>query len=152
MLMLMKILHVLGTTLFVGDIVLMMFWKLCAERTKDPKVLLFANKTIMLTDQILLSPSVLILVITGNLRAYLTKVPVWTTPTLAISVILFALSGVVWFLFLVPTQKLQLSICTGLPENTELPESYFQLTNRWTKWAYLAAFLAIAAMLLMAIH
>lgn len=69
--------------------------------------------------------SVLILVISGNLRAYLTKLPAWATPTLAISVILFALHGLVWFLSLVPTQKHQLSICNGLPENTELPESFF---------------------------
>jgi uncharacterized membrane protein len=148
----MKAIHVLGTTLFVGDIILMMMWKLRAERTRDTKVLLFANRTIMLTDQFILTPSVLLLMVSGNLRAYLTKIPVWHTPTLAISVAFFALSGLVWFFFLVPNQKRQLKICSELGANKELPEAYFGLTRQWNRWAHLATFLVVTAMFSMAIH
>jgi uncharacterized membrane protein len=65
-------------------------------------------------------------------------------------VILFALSGVVWKLFLVPIQKRQAELA-GVAEGgaTEVPEEYRLLTTRWIGWGAFAVVLVVASMLLM---
>lgn len=151
MLTLLRALFVLATTVFVGNIILLLVWKLGAERTREPRILLFANQTIMLTDKFFLGLSAMLVAISGNLLAYLTGVSSWTSPTLTVSMIFFILSGVVWFLFLVPTQKAQLKICTESGATQELPERYFQLTERWMSWGYVATFLVVSALLLVAV-
>lgn len=148
MLTLLKVLFTFAVTLFVGDIVLMLFWKLGAERTRDLKVLLFANKTVMFTDNALLGPAAMLTAISGNLLAPRVGLQIYSTPMLSIAMGSFILSGIVWSLFLIPTQKKQLKICSDLNAGSELPPEYFQLANRWKTWGYLAAFLVLLSLLL----
>ena len=151
MLILLKVLYVLAATVFVGDIILMLVWKLGAERTREPRVLLFANKTIMLTDNLLLGPSAMLTAVSANLIAPKLGLNIYATPILSIAMSSFILSGIVWGLFLIPTQKAQLKICTELGADEPLPERYFQLAAKWRNWGYLAAFLVVSAMVLTAL-
>ncbi len=145
-----KVLFVLAATLFVGDIILMLFWKLGAERTREPKVMLFANKTVMLTDNLLMGPAAMLTALSGNLLAPRLGLNIYATPALSIAMGSFILSGIVWSLFLIPTQKKQLKLCADLGEGRELPEQYFQLAARWRNWGYLAAFLVVFSLFLVA--
>ena len=151
MLILLKVLFIFAVTLFVGDIVLMLFWKLGAERTRDRNVLLFANKTVMTTDNILLVPAAMLTAISGNLLAPRIGLHIYSTPMLSIAMSSFILSGIVWSLFLIPTQKKQLKLCSDLSAGKELPAEYFQLANRWKTWGYVAALLVLLSLLLVAL-
>jgi uncharacterized membrane protein len=152
MLILLKVLFALAATVFVGDIILMLVWKLGAERTREPKVLLFANKTVMLTDNLLLGPSAMLTAVSANLLAPRVGLNIYATPMLSIAMGAFILSGIVWSAFLIPTQKAQLKLCTELGVNESLPEKYFQLTAKWRTWGYLAAFLVVLALVLVALN
>ncbi len=151
MLTFLKVLFTFAVTLFVGDIILMLFWKLGAERTRDLKVLLFANKTVMLTDNILLGPAAMLTALSGNFLAPRIGLNIYSSPLLGTAMASFILSGIVWSLFLIPTQKKQLKICSELNESVELTGEYFQLAARWKTWGYVAAVLVVASLLLVAI-
>lgn len=148
MLSFLKVLFTFAATLFVGDIILMLFWKLHAERTNNPHVALFANKTVMFTDNALLGPAAMLTAISGNLLAPRIGLQIYSTPALSIAMGAFILSGMVWSFFLIPTQKKQLKICTELNAGNELPVEYFQLASRWEKWGYVAALLVLLSLFL----
>lgn len=151
MLTLLKVVFALAVTVFVGDILLMLVWKLGAERTRDPRVALFAIRTVTKTDNFLLGPSAVLTAISGNLLAPQLGVNIYATPTLSIAMAAFILSGIVWSLFLIPTQKKQLKVCAEVGDHQDLPEHYFQLAARWQTWGYVAAVLVELALILVAI-
>lgn len=150
MLTLLTVVFVLAATVFVGDILLMLIWKLSAERTREPRVALFALRTVMTTDTVLLGPSAMLTAISGNLLGPQLGVNIYATPALSIAMGSFILSGLVWSLFLIPAQKKQLKMCTELGTNRELPDQYFQLAARWQTWGYVAAALVLVAVILVA--
>ena len=127
---LLKVIFALAATVFVGDILLMLVWKLGAERTKESRVLAFANKTVLFTDNLLLGPSAMLTALSANLLVPKLGLDIYATPTLSIAMGAFILSGIIWSLFLIPTQKAQLKICTELGQNEILPEIYFRLATK----------------------
>lgn len=140
----------LAVVVFAGNIFLMVVWRMRAERTREQKVLLFANQTIVFTDRVLLRPAVLLTTISANLLATRLGVVIYTSPRLIIPMSLSLLSGVVWVIFLVPTQKKQLRLCLDVGSDQALPEQYFQLSKRWRNWALVAAALVATALILVA--
>ena len=47
-----KSLHILGVVLFVGNIIVTGWWKVQADRTRNPAVIAFAQRQVTLTDWI----------------------------------------------------------------------------------------------------
>ncbi len=45
-----KTLHIVGAVLFLGNIVVTGWWKVMADRTRDPRVIAFAQRQVTLTD------------------------------------------------------------------------------------------------------
>jgi uncharacterized membrane protein len=143
-------LHVLGATVFLGDILLTLVCRLRAARARDLRILAFTNELVLYTDRWLLSPAVFVIVLTGSLMGALGRPAFWTTPPKLVAVILFALSGVVWKLFLVPIQKRQAQLAGAAEGGAgEVPEEYRLLTARWLGWGAFAVALVVASMLLM---
>jgi uncharacterized membrane protein len=47
---LLKMLHILGAIIFVGNIMVTALWKAMADLTKEPKVVAFGQRLVTLTD------------------------------------------------------------------------------------------------------
>ncbi|MGH8119665.1 MAG: DUF2269 family protein [Gammaproteobacteria bacterium] len=45
-----KSLHILGAVIFLGNIIVTGWWKVMADRTKNPKVIAFAQRQVTMTD------------------------------------------------------------------------------------------------------
>ena len=88
-----RFLHVVAVVVFLGDIVVSAVWKWLADRSRDPRVIVWAQRQVMLTDRYLLIPSIAVLVVSGYASASLLGIPVWTTPTYAAAQVLFRGSG-----------------------------------------------------------
>jgi len=145
-----SILYTLANILFLGNILIMLAWRWFAEKTRDPKILTFANKTIRKTDRLLLGPSALALTITGNIRSSLTHSSIWSNPRLAVAMVFFILSGVVWLGRLVPIEKQQVRLCEQFSDDSSVPHAYFALTKKWFLWGGLAAVLALCSTIIRA--
>jgi uncharacterized membrane protein len=67
--LLLKSLHLLGVTLFLGNIIVTALWKMLADRTKSPSVVAFSQRLVTVTDFVFTVTGVLLIMITGRMMA-----------------------------------------------------------------------------------
>nr|APZ78857.1 membrane protein [Stigmatella erecta]AYN44244.1 membrane protein [Cloning vector H69C977B_s05]AYN44280.1 membrane protein [Cloning vector H69C977B_s11]AYN44304.1 membrane protein [Cloning vector H69C977B_s15] len=146
---LLRLLHLFAVVVFLGDIAVTAIWRLLADQTREPRVIVYALRLVLITDKYLLMPSSLVLVVTGLLIAHLRDIPLWSIPAYAVAQILFMLSGVLWNLVLRPIQGKQLAIAESLEASGERFDEYLLLTKRWLRWGILTMLCAFGSMALM---
>jgi uncharacterized membrane protein len=147
-----RFLHVTAVVVFLGDIVVTAVWKWLADQTRDPRVIAWAQRQVILTDKYLLIPSVAVILVSGYASASLLHIPVWTTPTYAVAQILFVSSGLVWSRVLRPVQLRQLALTERTGPDQEVPAEYFALAKRWLRWGLVALVLPFGSLFLMVYH
>ena len=70
-----KLIHVLGAILFLGNIIVSAVWKIQADRTNDPVVIAFACRLINITDLAFTTLGSALIVIGGIGLFYATGIP-----------------------------------------------------------------------------
>ncbi|MDF2962175.1 MAG: rane protein [Paenibacillus sp.] len=126
--MLYKFMHILGAMLFLGNIVTAAFWKVRADYGSDYKVLHQAARNVMLADYIFTAPGIVILAVFGHLTAIELGYPIWETGWLAVSYVLFILSGIIWLGILVPAQLQMVRYTKTAADTGLMPRE----NKRWT--------------------
>jgi uncharacterized membrane protein len=147
-----KALHILGSTLFVGDVIVTFFWKVLADRSRNPEIMAYAQDLVLFTDRWLLIPGVAIIVITGYWNAEMHHIAIWTSPALLTAQILFFIAGAVWGVILVPLQKRQHAMAGEFRAGGNIPDGYYAMTKKWIFWGLVATILPVASMMLMVVH
>jgi uncharacterized membrane protein len=147
-----RFVHLLAVVAFLGDIVITAVWKWCADETGEAPVARYAQRQVQRMDKYVLIPSIVLLIATGYLSAYLENLSVWSNPPLAVAQVLFVLSGVVWSKVLRPIQLRQLALVEGLGATAVLPAEYRDLSRRWLKWGLVALALPFGSMFLMVVR
>nr|APZ78835.1 membrane protein [Stigmatella aurantiaca Sg a15] len=149
LLVLLRFVHLLAVVVFLGDIAVTAIWRLLADKTREPRVIVYALRLVLITDKYLLMPSSLVLATTGFLIAHLRNIPVWTIPAYAVGQVLFILSGVLWNLVLRPIQGRQLALAESLEASGANFEDYLLLTKKWFRWGILTMACAFGSLVLM---
>jgi len=101
--LLLKTIHLIGVVLFIGNIVVTGWWKYMADRTRDPRIIAFAQRQVTLTDWVFTFGGVVLVGVGGIGNAALHDMPM-SVPWLGIGSLLFGASGVIWIAILVPLQ------------------------------------------------
>src|SRR5580704_15730484 len=101
--LLLKTIHLVGVVIFLGNIIVTAWWKVMADRTRDPKIIAFAQRQVTLTDWVFTFGGVTLVAIGGYGNAALHGIPL-TLAWLAWGNALFILSGVIWVAILIPVQ------------------------------------------------
>src|SRR5579862_8141326 len=89
-----KTIHVLAVVVFVGNITVGVFWKAFADRSGDPRTMLFAVRGIRQADKIFTIPGVIVLVLAGFATAGISGIPILKTGWILWVLVLFILSGI----------------------------------------------------------
>jgi len=144
-----KLIHVIFVIIFLGNITIGLFWKMFAEKTKDPDKIAFAFKGIIKADRYFTVPGVIIITLFGIAGAMHAGIPILGTGWILWSIILFSISGVVFMLKLVPLQK-QLAALAFDREKFNWDE-YHKLSKQWDLWGYVALLTPWIATILMVI-
>lgn len=142
-----KTLHLLGVSLFLGNIIVSALWKVMADRSGSVPVARFGARLILLTDILFTGLGAILLTITGHLLA-----PAWGgvgRSWIALSYGLFALSGLLWLAVLVPIQVRQARMLRHLAVDAALPPAYHKLTLWWSLVGTLATLAPLPALWLM---
>ena len=63
--LLLKSLHILGAVIFLGNIIVTGWWKVMADRTRNPVIIAFAQRQVTLTDYIFTGGGVVLILATG---------------------------------------------------------------------------------------
>jgi len=100
-----KTLHIVGVVMFVGNIAVTGWWKVMADRTRDPKIIAFAQAQVTLTDYVFTAGGIVLLGIGALGAARAGGLSLTQTPWIALGNALFVASGVVWTSSLGPSSS-----------------------------------------------
>jgi uncharacterized membrane protein len=144
-----KVIHLLGLVLFLGNIIVTALWKTLADRTREPRVIAYAQHLVTVTDWVFTAGGVLLLVIgaygmvvTGGLDPFATAWLLWGQG-------LLLASGVIWVVVLIPTQIGQARLARGFAAGGLIPERYWLLNRRWLVWGIVATLVPLANLYVM---
>jgi uncharacterized membrane protein len=145
--LILKSLHVLAVTLFLGNIITGVFWRFHAERSKDPKFIGHTFAGITRSDRFFTIPGVLLIIVSGVWAAIEGGLPLLRTGWILWSLVLFGISGVIFGIWLGPLQR-QIAALAQAPGQFDW-DRYRSLVHRWDVWGALATLTPLVALALM---
>lgn len=147
-----KTVHILSVVLFLGNIITGLFWKAHADATRDPRLQAHALAGIIRSDAWFTIPSVLFIIVSGVALASSAGLPILGTAWIIWSLAAFAVSGILFGLFLAPLQRRLLNAARDAEAGTqaEWPSpDYRSMSVRWEAIGIVAIALPLAAVALM---
>jgi uncharacterized membrane protein len=147
--LILKLIHIVGVIMFMGNITIGPFWKMHAERTEDPKKIADTFDGIIRADRLFTMPGVGIILIFGIGTAASGGYNLITVPWIFWSLILIIISGVVFMAKVVPIQKKILALAKD--ESQFSWDKYKALAKQWDIWGSVATLAPYVALVLMVV-
>jgi uncharacterized membrane protein len=144
-----KLLHLLGVVLLVGNVTVTSIWKLYADGTGDAVVIAFAQRLVTITDWFFTFWGILLLVGGGYGAAWIAGMDLLRDDWLVWSQALFAAAGVIWLFVLVPIQVRQARMARDFRPGQAVPDAYRRLSRLWIVWGLTATVPLVAAIWVM---
>ncbi len=138
-----KSLHIIGVILFLGNIIITGWWKFMADRTRDPRVIAFAQRQVTLTDFVFTAGGAALVLGAGLGNAVLHGMSFLAIRWLAWGLGLFIASGVIWVTILIPIQIKQAHMARQFADKDAVPEGYWRLCRLWNIFGILATILSL---------
>lgn len=142
--LLLKSLHIFGAVIFLGNIIVTGWWKVMADRTRNPVVIAFAQRQVTLTDFIFTTGGVVLILATGIGNAILHNMNFLNIKWLSWGYWLFIISGIIWVTILIPVQIMQAKIARQFADGGDIPEKYWMLGRLWVIFGTLATVIPLA--------
>jgi len=140
---LLKSIHLLGVTIFLGNIIVTAVWKMLADKTKNPAIVAYAQRLVTITDFAFTAIGVLLILISGRMMA--SKIgEISDILWLSWGWWLFIASGIIWVFILIPVQIKQAKLAKDFSTKKEIPEIYWTLSKYWIIFGVIATILPLA--------
>jgi len=143
MYLILKLIHVAGVVLFLGNITVGVFWKQVSDRSGNAAIMAFTIDAIIAADRVFTIPGILILLVGGFAAAFVGGIPILATGWLLWGLIAFIVSGLA-FGPLSRTQR-KLSVAAHAGDMAE----YERLSKSWNLWGSIALLFPVIAFILM---
>ena len=146
-----KILHILGVVLFLGNIIISTIWRLLAQKTDDKAVHKFSIKLIQRTDYLFTVPGIILIAVTGHMLASgLGGIGAhgWIYHSYA----MLTVSALLWVAGLMPIQRKQMRLIEESHSLKEAGIRYKTLNKWWTILGVVATVLPLIALYLMVVR
>ncbi|WP_343032858.1 DUF2269 family protein [Cytobacillus depressus] len=124
-------LHLLGSIIFLGNIITAAYWKIRADIKGDPTPIHNTVKNVMLADFIFTLPGLILIIITGSLMAAQAGYSMSGFNWLTLSMILFSLSGILWLMVLLPVQRSMIRHSAESIESGIISKAYRKASLYW---------------------
>ncbi len=111
-----KLAHILSATLFFGNVVIGTIWETRSLVSRKVGVIRHTYDTVASLDAFFTAPLIVVALISGMMLATFLG-GVFSTGWLTLAFSLFALSGLVWVIVDIPTQRGVKRICAALPDD-----------------------------------
>lgn len=142
--LLFKTLHILGAVLFVGNAVVTGMWKAMADRTREPKIIAYAQRLVTQTDWVFTAGGVM-LVLIGGFGAAAVNGTSLLSPWVVAGLALLIASGAIWHFVLIPIQRKLGRMAREFAGGGPIPEEFWRLERRWAVYGSAASILPLAA-------
>ncbi len=141
-----KFLHIAGVVLLIGNVTITAFWKVFADRTKNPSLVAHAQKAVITADFLFTLPGIVLIIAGGYGMVYEAGLDPFGAPWLVWGQILFLAAGVVWLGILVPAQIRQARAARAFAaDGGTIPASYLRDGRLWLIWGIIATVPLVAA-------
>ncbi len=145
-----KLLHLVAVVAFLGNITTGLFWKLHADRTRDPRIIAHTFDGIIRSDRWFTIPGVVLILAGGIGAAIVGGVPLLGTGWILWSIVLFTISGLAFVLRVAPLQTQLRALAQAGAEQGSLDWArYHRLARTWELWGAVALLTPVAALVLM---
>lgn len=139
-----KMIHVFGVVIFLGNIIITGWWKVMADRTNNPTIIAFAQRQVTLTDFIFTAGGAAVVFGAGFGNALIHQMNVWSTRWLSWGFWLFMISGIIWVTVLIPVQVRQAKMARQFADGGAIPPQYWTLGRIWLVFGLLATLIPLA--------
>lgn len=136
-----KWLHILSSTILFGTGIGSAFYMLFASLNRDPRVILFVVRYVVIADWAFTTTAVILQPLTGLYLVHLAKMSL-TAPWLWISFALYFLAGACWLPVVWMQIRMRDMAREAVERGTALPERYFRYLRVWIALG-IPAFLAL---------
>ncbi len=140
---LLKSIHLLGVTIFLGNIIVTAVWRMLADRTRSPVIVAYAQRLVTITDFCFTAVGVLLIYLSGHLLAPIFG-GIGAVYWLSSGWWLFIASGIIWVLILIPLQIKQAKLAKDFATKEEVPKLYWTLSKYWAIFGAIATILTLA--------
>jgi uncharacterized membrane protein len=147
--LLLKSLHVVSVVLFLGNIITGVFWKVHGDLQGTVAARAQALDGVIRSDRMFTLPGVMLILATGIGLALMAGFPLLSTPWILWSIVLFAISGLVFSFRVAPLQKQLLANARAGLDGSWNEAEYRRLSSAWTLWGVVATGTPLAAVFLM---
>lgn len=141
--------HITGALLFVGNIVTAAFWKIRADATRNPVVIHEAAKNVMLADYVFTLPGLALLIGSGVSMAVRSGSFQSGFNWLTLSLILFAVTGILWLGILIPLQRGMIRHSKRSVDSGIVSSEYRKASLYWAVFGTITTLLPVVIMYLM---
>jgi uncharacterized membrane protein len=141
-----KLIHIFAVIIFIGNIVIGIFWKNHGDKSNDPKIIASTIQGIIKADKIFTMPSTALIVIAGFGTAGIGFYPVFETGWIILGLILVIISGAAFMIKVGPAQKKLLQISSTEPFDKEI---YDTVSKEWHLWGTVAVAAPVIAVIMM---
>lgn len=145
---LLKLLHIVAVIVFLGNIITGLYWMRQANKTNSLAIISFTIRGIINSDKWFTIPGVIIITAGGIATAVEGGIPLLKTGWIFWSIVLFAISGIIFGVRVAPLQKMIFRI--SLSNENEFDRSLFQSKlKQWEFWGFLALITPVVALAMM---
>jgi uncharacterized membrane protein len=145
---LLKLLHVAGVIIFLGNIIASHFWIHLAMKSRDFNIIKHSIAGVMRSDKVFTIPAVIVIVVAGVLAAFYGNIPILRTGWILWSIILFSCSGVIFSTKLSVVLRKMLELTSHHNREQEW-NSMEYLYKQWKMWALVAIIMPFTALVMM---
>ena len=149
MFLLLRLLHLLGVIVFVGNIVTAALWKVRADASGDLHAMAYAQRGVMFADYVFTAPGAALVLVTGLWMADLSDRNILQTGWLFTALILLIVALLIWLFELLPIQRRLIRVTEEAVRTGQLDPVFKTLTMRWTIFGIVATLLPLVNVYLM---
>jgi uncharacterized membrane protein len=145
-----KLVHVLGVVMFLGNIVTGVFWHKHAERTRDARLIAHTMAGVIRSDRLFTMPGVMVILASGIFAAIQGGFPILGTGWILWTLVLFAISGLTFMIRLAPLQRAMHQYAESAARSGAFDYAgYHRLSKQWDFWGAVATITPLLGLALM---
>lgn len=140
----------MAVMLFLGNIIMGLFWMRLAVKTRDLGIMNFTMKGIREGDKFFTIPGVIIITAFGFFAAIAGRHPILGTGWILWSIVMFSISGLIFSMRIAPLQKKIFELTLNKSNMTDAEWGLFKKWYMdWDIWGLVAIMTPIAAFVMM---
>lgn len=144
-----KVIHIASVILFIGNITTGLFWAAHAKQTRDFKVIALTFSGVKKSDRWFTIPGVIGILISGVALATQANYPILRTGWIFWALMLFAVSGIVFSIWIAPLQNKIHNFCEQHEFSETNWKEFSSLYKKWEIWGLIALITPILAFVIM---